>query len=95
MRTCVHRFLRACMSAHEIRDAIIITRLKSKVFSLERLTNTQVFSITPRDRIKCVGRLIRFGKLGYVNQVGLVSVCVRFQLPSLSRSGLKVSGGIV
>ena len=27
--------------------------------------------------------------------VGLVSVCAKFQLPSLSRSGLKVPGGVV
>ena len=30
--------------------------------------------------------------LGYLNQDGLVSVCSKFQLPSLSRSGLKVGG---
>ena len=35
------------------------------------------------------------GKLGYVNQVGLGSVCAKFQPPSLSRSGLKVPGGVV
>ena len=27
--------------------------------------------------------------------VGLVRVCAKFQLPSLSRSGLKVPGGVV
>ena len=54
-----------------------------------------VFSFTPRDRIKCDGRLIKFGKLGYANQIGLVSVCARFQLLSLSRSDLKVPGGRV
>ena len=35
------------------------------------------------------------GYLGYVNQVGLVSVCAKFQLSSWSRSGLKVPGGVV
>ena len=35
------------------------------------------------------------GLLGYVTQVGKVSVCAKFQLPSLSRSGLKVPGGVV
>ena len=33
--------------------------------------------------------------MGYVNQVGLVSVCAKFQLSSWSRSGLKVPGGLV
>ena len=37
--------------------------------------------------------LIRLGLLGYVNQVGLVSVCAKFQLSSWSRSGVKVPGG--
>ena len=32
---------------------------------------------------------------GYVNQVGLLSVCAKFQLSSWSRSGLKVPGGVV
>ena len=36
-----------------------------------------------------------FCLLGYVNQDGVVSVCAKFQLPSLSRSGLKVPGGVV
>ena len=31
--------------------------------------------------------------LCYVNQVGLVSVCAKYQLSSLSSSGLKVPGG--
>ena len=34
-------------------------------------------------------------KLGFINQVGLVSVCVKFQLSSWSRSGIKVPGGVV
>ena len=29
----------------------------------------------------------------FLSLVGLVSVCAKFQLPSLSRSGLKVPGG--
>ena len=33
------------------------------------------------------------GLLGYVNQVGLLSVCAKFQLSSWPRSGLKVPGG--
>ena len=36
--------------------------------------------------------------LGYLNKVGLVNVCAKFQLPSMSRSGLKVCcwwGGVV
>ena len=40
--------------------------------------------------------LIRLGLLGYVNQVGPVSVCAKFQLPSLSRSSWIVYGcGVV
>ena len=35
------------------------------------------------------------GLLGFIKQVGLVSVCARFQLPTSSRSGLKVPGGVV
>ena len=31
---------------------------------------------------------MRLGKLGYLNQVGLVSVCAKFQLSSWSRSDL-------
>ena len=31
----------------------------------------------------------------FIRLVGLVSVCAKFQLPSLSRSGLKVPGGVV
>ena len=31
----------------------------------------------------------------FLSLVGLVSVCAKFQLPSLSRSGLKVPGGVV
>ena len=31
----------------------------------------------------------------FLNLVGLVSVCAKFQLPSLSRSGIKVPGGVV
>ena len=33
------------------------------------------------------------GKLVYLNQVGLVSVCAKFQLCSLFRSSIKVPGG--
>ena len=29
----------------------------------------------------------------FLSLVGLVSVCAKFQLPSISRSGLKVPGG--
>ena len=29
----------------------------------------------------------------FLSLVGLVSVCAKFQLPSLSKSGLKVPGG--
>ena len=43
----------------------------------------------------CFTALSRLGQLGYVNQVGLVSVCAKFQLSSLPRSGLKVPGGVV
>ena len=31
----------------------------------------------------------------FLRLVGLVSVCAKFQLPSLSRSGPKVPGGVV
>ena len=31
----------------------------------------------------------------FLSLVGLVSVCAKFQLPSLSKSGLKVPGGVV
>ena len=31
----------------------------------------------------------------FLSLVGLLSVCAKFQLPSLSRSGLKVPGGAV
>ena len=31
----------------------------------------------------------------FLSLVGLVSVCAKFQLPSSSRSGLKVPGGVV
>jgi len=31
----------------------------------------------------------------FLSLVGLVSVCAEFQLPSLSKSGLKVPGGVV
>ena len=31
----------------------------------------------------------------FLSLVGLVSVCDKFQLPSLSKSGLKVPGGVV
>ena len=31
----------------------------------------------------------------FLRLVGLVSVCAKFQLPSLSRSGVKVPGGVV
>ena len=55
--------------------------------------NLYVFSFLPRDRVKC-------GRLGWVwvmflSLVGLVSVCAKFRLPSLSKSGLKVPGGVV
>ena len=30
----------------------------------------------------------------FLRLVGLVSVCAKFQLPSLSRSGVKVPGGV-
>ena len=31
----------------------------------------------------------------FLSLVGLVSVCAKFWLPSLSKSGLKVPGGVV
>ena len=31
----------------------------------------------------------------FLSLVGLVNVCAKFQLPSLSKSGLKVPGGVV
>ena len=31
----------------------------------------------------------------FLSLVGLVSVCAKFQLPSLSKRGLKVPGGVV
>ena len=31
----------------------------------------------------------------FLSLVGLVSVCAKFRLPSLSKSGLKVPGGVV
>ena len=31
----------------------------------------------------------------FLSLVGLVRVCAKFQLPSLSKSGLKVPGGVV
>ena len=31
----------------------------------------------------------------FLSLVGIVSVCAKFQLPSLSKSGLKVPGGVV
>ena len=45
------------------------------------------------DRARC-------GGLGgecvlFLSLVGLVSVCAKFQLPSLSKRGLKVPGGVV
>ena len=39
-----------------------------------------------------LGRLIRLGLLGYLNQVGLVCACAEFQLSSWSRSARKVGG---
>ena len=35
---------------------------------------------------------MRFDLIGYLNQIGLVSVCAKFQLPRLSSSGLKLVG---
>ena len=31
----------------------------------------------------------------FLSLVGLVSVCAKFRLPSLSKSGIKVPGGVV
>ena len=43
-----------------------------------------------------LARLARLVRLGLVNLVGQVSICAKFQLPSLSGSGLKVCGsGVV
>ena len=53
------------------------------------------FQFPPMDRVKC-GRL-EWEWVLFLRLVGLVSVCAKFQLPSLSRSGLKqkVPGGVV
>ena len=34
-----------------------------------------------------------FKRIGFLNKFGLVSVCAKFQLPNMSRSGRKVWGG--
>ena len=39
--------------------------------------------------------IIRLGLFGYLNQVGLVTCCAKFQLSSCSRSGFVSGGGVV
>ena len=51
------------------------------------------FQFPPRDRVKCGG--LGRERVLFLSLVGLVRVCSKFQLPSLSRSGLKVPGGVV
>ena len=46
-----------------------------------------------RPRLLC--RLIRQGQLGYLNHVGLMSACAKFQLSSWPRSCLKDCGWVV
>ena len=67
---------------------------------INRINKTQVasvklkvFSFLQRYRVKCGG--LGWEWVMFLSLTGLVSVCAKFQLPSLSKSGLKVPGGVV